>query len=96
MSTDSFSPELTQLVQEGLASGKYGSQDALLLEAVRLLARRDQQRAKLLEELQIGRDQLDRGEYTEYDEHSLREFFDDLQSRGRERYEARRIANCKL
>lgn len=80
--TISITPELQQLVEQGLASGNYGSRDELLLEAVRLLARRDQQREELRRQIQIGRDQLDRGEYTEYDDESLRQFFDELQDEG--------------
>ncbi len=90
MTSHSFSVELQQLVEQQLAGGNYGSENDLLLEAVRLLAQRDRRREELRRELQIGRDQLDRGEYTEYDEHTLRERFDQLQQRGRERYEASR------
>ena len=74
-------------MRQELASGKYGSQDELLVEAVRLLAERDRRREQLRQELQIGRDQLDRGEYTEYDEKTLRERFDQLKDRVRQRIE---------
>ncbi len=86
----SFSPELEELVRKELASGRYASEDQLLLEAVRLLAERDRRREGLREQLQVGRNQLNRGEYTEYDESSLRLFFDELQEQGRQRYEAGR------
>ena len=82
-----LTPELQQLVEQGLASGNYGSRDELLLEAVRLLARRDQQREELRRQIQIGCDQLDRGEYTEYDEEGLREQFEQLKARVRQRIE---------
>jgi predicted transcriptional regulator len=36
-----FPPELGQLVQEGLATGAYASENDLLLEAVRALRERD-------------------------------------------------------
>lgn len=62
MASDSFSPELQQLVQEQLASGEYASREDVLLEAVRLLADRNRKRQELRRELQVGRDQLDRGE----------------------------------
>ena len=80
-----FSGELERLVQQELATGKYGSENELLLEAVRLLAERERRRERLREEIQIGRDQLDRGEYTEYDEHSLRERFDELKESAEQR-----------
>ena len=86
--SDSISPELRQLIQQELAAGRYASEDELLLEAVRLLAERNRRREGLQRQIQIGRDQLDRGEYTDYDEVSLREFFDEVQERGRQRYDA--------
>jgi antitoxin ParD1/3/4 len=87
MST-SFSPELEELVRQELASGKYASENELLVEAVRLLAERDRRRDELRQQLQIGRNQLDRGEFTEYDDSSLRQFFDELQEQGRQGHEA--------
>lgn len=86
--SESLSPEVQQVVQQELAAGRYGSENEVLLEAVRLLAERNRRREELRREIQIGRDQLDRGEYTEYDEVSLRKYFDELQRRGRQRYEA--------
>jgi antitoxin ParD1/3/4 len=88
MTVESLSSELQQLVQQGLATGKYPSENDFLLEAVRLLAERDRRLEELRREIQIGRDQIDRGEYTDYDEVSLRKYFDELQERGRQRYEA--------
>ncbi len=83
--TDQFSVELERLVQQELASGKYGSENELLLEAVRLLAERDRRREQLRHEIRVGRDQLDRGECTQYDEQSFRQRFDDLQDRAEAR-----------
>ena len=84
---ESFSPELQQLVRQELATGKYESEDQLLLAAVRLLAERDCQREELRREIQVGREQLDRGEYTEYDEEGLRKRFDELKNRAERRIE---------
>ncbi len=67
MASDSFSPELRQLVQEQFASGEYSSKEELLLEAVRLLADRNRGRQALRRDLQVGRQQLDRGEGIELD-----------------------------
>ena len=55
-------------------------------EAVGLLKKR----LDLLQHLDEGTRQLAGGDYTEYDEKGLREFFDDVQREGRERYEATR------
>jgi antitoxin ParD1/3/4 len=79
--TTSFSPELQQLVREELATGGYASEDELLLQAVRLLADRNRQRQELRRELQIGRDQLDRGEGIELDsDEALGAFLDEIEA----------------
>jgi hypothetical protein len=49
-----------------------------------LLAERDQRREEFRREVQIGLDQLDRGEYTEYDDESLKEFFEQIKAEGRQ------------
>lgn len=84
-----FPPELQRLVQEGLAAGKYQSEDEMLLEAVRLLRQRDRDFQRFKENLKMRLDRLDRGEEIELeDDEALREFFDDIQARGKQRYEA--------
>jgi prevent-host-death family protein len=42
---------------------------------------------KLRQEVAIGIDQLENGEYTEYDEESLPAFFEDIKIRGRKKLE---------
>ncbi len=59
---NTFSSQLHHLIESELAAGEYASADELLLEAVQLLAERNQRRRELRQEIQIGRDQLDRGE----------------------------------
>jgi Arc/MetJ-type ribon-helix-helix transcriptional regulator len=54
----SFPPELSRLVREGLATGTYGSEDELLLEAVRVLNERNEAIAGIREglaDLDVGR-----------------------------------------
>jgi len=46
-----------------------------------LLAERNRRRDALRQEIQIGRDQVDRGEYTEYDEQTFRQRFEQLRER---------------
>jgi antitoxin ParD1/3/4 len=86
----SLSSELEQLLQRELATGKYRTENEILLEAVQLLTARDRRLEELRREVQIGRDQIDRGEYTEFDEASLKQYFDGLQERGRRRFAERR------
>jgi antitoxin ParD1/3/4 len=83
----SLSPEVEQLVRTELATGRYQSENDVLREAVRLLSARDRRVEELRSMVQIGRDQLDRGEYLELDEAEIDDFFQGLQKRGRRRYE---------
>jgi len=88
-----FPPELQQLVQEGLAAGKYRSEDEMLLEAVRLLRQQDTDFQQFKEKLKMRLDRLKRGEGIQLeDDEALREFFDDVQARGKQRYEASKAA----
>jgi len=76
-----FSPELQQLLQQQMADGQYASADALLVEAVRLLAHRNRRREELRRELQIGRDQLDQGQGIVLDDdEALEAFLDQIQA----------------
>ncbi len=72
-------PELHQFVQNEITSGRYGSEDDLLCDAVRLL--RSWKLHQLREKVQLGVDQISRGEETviENDE-QLAAFFDDIES----------------
>ena len=87
--SDTFSPELQQLVRQELAYGGYASEDELLLEAVRLLHHRGEDLRKFKAQLQGRLDRLDHGEGIELGgDAALRTFFDDIQTRGQQRYEA--------
>ncbi len=79
-----FSPEIQSIVDEQLATGQYGSADEVVLEAVRLLAERNRRLERLRREIQIGCDEIERGEYTDYDDASLKARFDELKQRAAE------------
>ena len=84
-----FRPELQRLLQEGLATGNYQSEDEMLLEAVRLLRQRDTDLERFRKNLKTRLQGLERGEGIELeDDEALRSFFDDVQARGKQRYEA--------
>ena len=86
-----FPAELEQLVRQELASGSYSSEDDLLLAAVRLLHQREEDLRNFKAQLQGRLDRLDRGQGIELEsEAALRDFFDDIQARGQQRYEASR------
>ena len=71
MST-TITPELEQIVQSLVATGDYRNEHEVLTEALELLRRRDVLRA----EIQIGIEELDRGERI-----PAREVFDELRQR---------------
>jgi hypothetical protein len=75
MSTN-LSAEINQLIAQELALGHYHSKEELLTEAVHLLT----QRNALRDQIAAGAQQLDAGEYTDYDSQSLRQRFDDLKA----------------
>lgn len=72
----SLTPKLEQLITAKVATGLYTSNSEVVREALRLLEERDRLRelrlADLRSEIAVGIEQADRGEYTEYDEHTLK------------------------
>ncbi len=88
-----FPPELRQLVQQGLATGLYPSEDAMLVEALQVLRERDVDSERFKANLSDRLDRLDRGERIELEnDDALRGFFDDIQTRGKQRYDADKAA----
>jgi putative addiction module CopG family antidote len=59
-----------------VASGHYRSPTEVVSDALRLLARRE----RFSQDVKAGVAQLDRGEYTEYDEKSLDKFLADIEA----------------
>jgi putative addiction module CopG family antidote len=88
----SIPPEIERYVAEAIAAGRFDSAEEALREAFGLLQQRDRQVESLRRDVKAGFDQLDRDEATEMDEAGLRQFFDDLQAQGRQRYEAHKGA----
>ena len=83
MSSD-LSPDSERFIQQAIDLGTFQDRREALDQAVKLLEKRQ----KMLQHIDEGTEQLRRGDYTEYDEDGLREFFDEVQAEGRKRYEA--------
>ena len=81
--------EFQPFVSDAVASGRYRSEEDLISAALRLLEDRERKLAALREDLQVGLDQLDRGETIDLsDSEARRAFFEEIKARGRERLSA--------
>ncbi len=69
--TISCSDEVQRLIEQKMVAGQYASENEVLLDALKALNLRDELDAKI----QIGVDQLARGEATTYDSTALSEKF---------------------
>jgi Arc/MetJ-type ribon-helix-helix transcriptional regulator len=78
-----LSPENESFIEQVVAAGVFPDRVHALDEAVALLKRRQE----ILAKIDRGTEQLANGDYVEFDDNGLRKFFDDLQARGRARYE---------
>lgn len=88
----SLTPMLEALVQRRVASGLYNSASEVIREALRLLEERDEVRkirlATLRKEIDVGLDQLERGDASEYDDRSLNALAADIKAKGHKRLSA--------
>ncbi|HET6883463.1 MAG TPA: type II toxin-antitoxin system ParD family antitoxin [Pirellulales bacterium] len=86
--------EFQPFVADAVASGKYRSEQELLAAALGLLKERERKLDALRNDLQIGIDELDRGDSILLDDTaSQQEFFDAIKARGRQRLEATSSTN---
>ena len=82
----SLPPELESLVDEKVQTGMYQTASEVVREALRLLKERDETKLRELREtIQAGIDQLERGEYTEYDPANVKALAAAVRDRGRRR-----------
>jgi Arc/MetJ-type ribon-helix-helix transcriptional regulator len=77
--TQAFPPELQELVRLELATGKYESESAVLLEAMKLLRNRESHLRQFRETLKERLDRLDRGDAIDLNDISLQELFDEIE-----------------
>ena len=77
----SLSAELEEFVTALVASGNYKSRDEVFSEAVRLLREREEKRETLRGDIEAAIKQIENGEYFDYDDAALDEFFDELKAK---------------
>ena len=80
-----LSPENELFLQQAIAAGVFSDREHALDEAVGLL----KSRQSILAHIDEGTRQLREGDFVEFDQDGLRNFFDEIQTRGRRRYEER-------
>ncbi len=80
--------ENKQFMEDALAQGLYPSRDELFNDALRSLQLEREWRRHAEE----GARQLQSGEYTDFDDESLAEYFEGVKRRGRERLAAKKPA----
>lgn len=85
-------PDLKRMIDEELASGTYESPGEVVRDALRLLKESRELRRRRLDalrlEAQVGLDQLERGEYSEYAANEMPRLSEEVKSRGRDRLTA--------
>ena len=74
----SLTPELEKLVNDEVKSGQYKSANEVVREGLRLVRLRREKIAALRREIQIGVEEIERGEYVEYT--SVEELFADVEA----------------
>lgn len=80
-----LSPELTSFVEDNVRRGRYMSVSDMLGEALELLRERDAAALEQLQrDIQVGIDDIERGDCEEYDETNLHTLFEQVEKEGRE------------
>jgi antitoxin ParD1/3/4 len=81
----SLTPELEQLVNDKVKTGMYQTASEVIREGLRLLKERDQRVDALRRDIHAGFDAVERGEFTDYDEGTVKHLADRVKARGRKR-----------
>ncbi len=77
-----------KVVTDAIARGEFKTETEVVDEALRMFEERQRTTEYFRREMQIGLDELDRGEYQEFDEVSLKTFFEQVKADGRQGLEA--------
>src|SRR5438067_12751463 len=78
----SLPSDLQQLVHDKVKSGSYQNASEVVCEALRLLKEQDENLAQLRAEIRAGFDAVERGEYEDYDETTIKELAERVKARG--------------
>ncbi len=85
----SLTPELEELVYKKVKTGMYHSASEVIREGLRLLKEQDEIRQTRLNQLRmevdIGIEQVEHGQYADYDAENLQPLVDEIKTEGRKR-----------
>lgn len=81
----SLTPELERLVNDKVKTGMYQTASEVIREGLRLLRERDQRLKMLRQDVHAGFASVDRGEYTDYDQSTIRGLAKRVKERGAKR-----------
>lgn len=86
---EAYPPDLQDFVKQKIAAGVFQSADEFAVEAAELYREVDRRREELNSKVTAGFKQLESGEYSDLNgDDELRQFFDAVKRRGRERLAA--------
>jgi antitoxin ParD1/3/4 len=86
-----LTPKIEKLIKERLQSGHYHSAAEMLEDALGALdEREDRKLHQLRVELDHADDQMERGEFTEYDQHTVSALAETVKARGKAKVAAER------
>ena len=95
----SLAPELEKVVQRKVRRGQYPNVTALVHEAVQRLVEADEEEhehvVEIRKRLAVAEAQIDRGEFTEYDEKTLADLPRQVRERGMKRLAAARSKSVR-
>ncbi len=87
----SLSPDVEELIKRKIDSGEYRSADEVVAEALQLLCKWDECRiGALREDLALAINQIERGDYRDYDERNLDQFFAQISTEGKKKLHSER------
>ena len=89
-----LTPKIEQLINERLQRGSYKSATEVIEDAFEALSERENFQA-IRAELDHADEQLERGEYTEYDENTIQDLAERVKTRGRARLAEERDSSVR-
>ena len=81
----SLTPELERLINAKVDAGAYQTASEVVREALRLLQLRDEGLVQLRKDVQAGFNQIEQGQFAEYDRRSAAKLAGAVKTRGRKR-----------